>query len=62
MGGVPMRTWLLCWDDVPEAVIVAKDDEEAERLVYKHHLKDVERGTVRHWSWRELPSIEGLDA
>lgn len=40
---------------MPEAIIVAKDDNEAESLVYANHNPC--RGTVRHWTWRELPTI-----
>ena len=72
MTSVPkMRTWLLCWDDVPEAIIVAKDDDVARGLVYDHDLKLVgealkakqtPRGPVDRWTWRELPTIGALDA
>lgn len=52
-----MKFYALSWDKVPERVICAKDDEEAGNIVYAHHLGNVERGTVCHWSWVELPLL-----
>ena len=50
-----LRAYLLSWQGKPEAIIRAKDDAEAEKIVYGHHLRNVERGTVRNWSWRAMP-------
>ncbi len=61
-----MKAFLLCWDDVPEAVILADDGEQAACIVYEHNnelttealaARKEPRGTMRHWTWRELPII-----
>lgn len=44
--------WLVCWDSVPERVLLARDAKAVEEFVYRAH--DPVRGTTRHWTWRPI--------